>query len=185
MSVADDRGRTSLETLHALLATAREFAAQSADDPMVERILAAFARLPEPDRETVLGVIERDATWCRVVEQTADATGITVRANPQASLYLHVLGPTSQPSDEPTRRDVDVIRFGMEQFVHMLPLFFQKGVHTQWTAAARELIATIDPELRDYAVRMCREVLALIDAGAGDPSAGTNIGRRGLGSRNR
>ena len=170
MSVADDRGRTSLETLHALLATAREFAAQSADDPLVERILAAFARLPEPDRETVLGVIERDATWCRVVEQTADTTGITVRANPQASLYLHVLGPTTPASNEPTRRDVDVIRFGVAQFVHMLPLLFQQGVQAQWTAAARELIADVDPELRAYAVRLCREVLALIADGTSDGS---------------
>ena len=170
MSLPDDRGRTSLETLHALLATAREFAAQSVDDPMVERILAAFARLPEPDRETVLGIIERDATWCRVVEQTADTTGITVRPNPQASLYVHVLEPRTEPSDEPTRRDVDVIRFGMEQFVHMLPLFFQEGVHAQWTAAARELIAVGDPELREYAVRLCREVLALIGAGVDDAS---------------
>jgi hypothetical protein len=168
MSVADDRGRTSLETLHALLATAREFAAHLADDPMVERILAAFTRLPEPDRETILGVIERDAAWCRVVEQTADTTGITVRPNPQASLYLHVLDTRTQPSDEPTRRDVEVIRFGIEQFLHLLPLLFQEGVHAQWTAAARELIATADPQLREYAVRLCREVLALLAIGATD-----------------
>ena len=41
----------------------------------------------------MLGVIERDGNWCRVVEQTAETTGITVRANPRASLYLHVLNP--------------------------------------------------------------------------------------------
>ena len=170
MSLPDDRGRTSLDTLHALLARAREFAEQSADDPMVERILAAFARLPEPDRETILGIIERDATWCRVVEQTADTTGITVRPNPRASLYVHVLEPRTQPSDEPTRRDVDVIRFGIEQFVHMLPLFFQEGVHSQWTVAARELITGADPELREYAVRLCQEVLALLADAGGDPT---------------
>jgi len=48
---------------------------------------------PASERETVLGVIERDGNWCRVVEQTAETTGITVRANPRASLYLHVLNP--------------------------------------------------------------------------------------------
>ena len=187
MSVADDQGRTSLETLHALLASAREFAAQSADDPMIERILAAFARLPEPDRETVLGVIERDATWCRVVEQTADATGITVRANPQASLYLHVVEPTARSAEEPSRRDLDVIRFGIEQFVHLLPLFFQKGVHAQWTAAARELITAADPELREYAVRLCREVLALVGSNGSEspaPSKPKKIRRQRLASRN-
>jgi hypothetical protein len=168
MSVADDRGRTSLETLHALLATAREFAARFSDDPMIERILAAFARLPEPDRETILGVLERDAAWCRVVEQTADTTGITVRANPQASLYLHVLEPRTHAPEDPTRRDVEVIRFGIEQFLHLLPLLFQDGVHAQWRAAARDLIAAGDPELRAYAVRLCHEVFALLADGAGD-----------------
>jgi hypothetical protein len=170
MSVADDRGRTSLETLSALLATAREFAAYFADDPLIERILAAFARLPEPDRDVILGVIERDAAWCRVVEQTSDTTGITVRANPQASLYLHVLEPRREPVDEPTRRDVEVIRFGIEQFLHLLPFLFQEGVHAQWRAAARELIAGGDNDLREYAARLCREVLALIATGAENSS---------------
>jgi hypothetical protein len=40
-------------------------------------------------------------------------------------------------------------------------------VHAQWTAAARELIAAADPELRS-AVRLCQEVLALIANDAGD-----------------
>jgi hypothetical protein len=170
MPAADDRGQTPLETLRALLTTAREFAAKFTHDPLVERILAAFARLPEPDRETIVGVIERDATWCRIAEQTADTTGITVRANPQASLYVHVLAPQQETPDEPLRRDVEVIRFGIEQFVRMIPFFFQEGVHAQWTRSARELIAEAEPELRQHTVRLCREVLALIEEGGGGTS---------------
>ena len=177
MSAADDREQTPLEALCALLAKARDFTATFTDDPLVERILNAFARLPEPDRETVVGVIERDATWCRIAEQTADTTGITVRPNPQASLYIHVLGAQAEAPDEPLRRDVEVIRFGMEQFVAMVPFFFQEGVHAQWTASAREIIAEAEPELRGYAARLCREVLALLAEGAGDTSRRTRATR--------
>ena len=180
MGAAGDAEQTPLETLLALLTTARDFAARINGDPLVERVLAAFARLPEPDRETILGVIERDATWCRIVEQTTDTTGISVRPNPQASLYVHVLDPKDGQSDEPLRRDVDVIRFGIEQFVHMLPLFFQEGVHAQWTTSARELIADADPELREVGARLCREILALIDeAGRTRPSGDAAPARRG------
>jgi len=171
MSVATDR-ETPLEALLALLAKAREFAVALAGDPLDERILAAFARLPAPDREAVLEVIERDATWCRIAEQTADTTGITVRPNPQASLYVHVVAPATEPPSEPLRRDVDVIGFGMAQFVAMLPLFFQKGVHAQWTAAARALVARSDAKTREYAARLCREILALLqETGSRQPRA--------------
>jgi hypothetical protein len=154
---------TPLETLLELLTRAREFAAEIAGDPLLERILAAFERLPVPDRETILEVIERDATWCRIVEQTSDTTGITVRPNPQASLYVQIMGSANGPPAQPLRRDIDVIRFGIAQFVAMVPLFFQKGVHAHWTASARELIAESDPEHREHVAQLCREVLALID----------------------
>jgi hypothetical protein len=169
MSAVDELAKTPLTTLLDLLTTARDFAANLSADPQGERLLTAFQRLPAPDRETILGVIERDATWCRIIEQTADTTGITVRANPQASLFVHVLEPPAAPLDAPLRRDVEVIRFGIEQFAHLLPLLFQDGVHRQWTASARELIADADADLRGYAVRLCQEVLAMV-AEAGGPA---------------
>ena len=171
MSASDDREKAPLELLLSLLTSAREFAAKVVDDPLVERLLAAFARLPAPDRECIVGVLERDSTWCRIVEQTADTTGITVRPNPQASLYVHVVAPQTEPPDEPLRRDVDIIRFGIERFVHMLPFLFQPGVHQQWVASARELIAQASPELREYGARMCTEVLALIAEAGAPPTA--------------
>lgn len=168
MSAPDDRERAPLETLLSLLTSAREFAAKVVDDPLVERLLSAFSRLPASDRDCIVGVIEKDATWCRIVDQTADTTGITVRPNPQASLYVHVVAPQTEPPDAPLRRDVDIIRFGLERFVHMLPFLFQESVHQLWTTSARELIAEASPELREYGARMCREVLALI--GDADPA---------------
>jgi hypothetical protein len=159
--MADEAPATSLDALRAILVTAHELATKLAGDPFVERILHAFARLPEPDREPVLKVIERDATWCRIVEQTAEETGITVRPNPHASLYVHVFGQVDTPS-EPLQRDVDVIRFGIERFLQMVPLFFQEGVREQWTASARALVREAEPESLEYLRRLAEEVLALL-----------------------
>ena len=160
---ANHEGRArQLNELKALLTRARDLAAQLVADPLVERLLQAFAKLPAPDREPVLQVLERDATWCRIVEQTADTTGVSVRPNPHASLYVQVIDHAPTAS-EPLRRDVEVIRFGIEQFVRMLPLLFQDGVHAQWTTSARELIHDADPALRECAARLAHEVLALLD----------------------
>jgi hypothetical protein len=160
----DDAPATRLDALRAILVTANELATRLAGDPFVERILQAFAKLPVPDREPVLKIIERDATWCRIVEQTGDETGITVRPNPHASLHVHVFGQVDTPP-EPLQRDVDVIRFGIERFLQMIPLLFQEGVHEQWTASARALAQEADPELLEYLRRLANEVLALVAEG--------------------
>ena len=166
----DDATETRLDALQAILVTAHELARDLTADPLLERIMRAFMRLPEPDREPILKIIERDATWCRITEQTSGQTGITVRPNPHASLYVHVV---DQAPSRPLQRDIDVIGFGIESFVHLLPLFFQEGVHEQWTASARALVPRVDPELRELVKRLSREVLALIEEASptgGEPS---------------
>jgi len=159
MTAQGQADATQVETLRTVLTAASDLVSGLARDPLLSRVLDVFARLPEADREPVLRVLERDATWCRIVEQTADSTGIGVRPNPHASLYVHVL---DQPS-APLQRDVDVIRLGIERFVAMLPLLFQEGVHEQWTASAREIVRHGDPEVLRYVGRLAREVLALTE----------------------
>ena len=170
---ADPGGPTELDALQTVLATARELVADLARDPLVERILGAFWMLPPPDREPILRVLEKDAAWRRVVEETSGATGINVYPNPHASLYVHVLEQVSgEPlAPGPLQRDGDVIRLGIETFVRLLPLLFQEGVHAQWTAAAREIVRASDAELRNFAVRLAREVQALIDEAAQPPAS--------------
>jgi len=146
-----------LAGLQAVLATARGLVDDLLHDPLLPRLLAAFSSLPEHERETILGVLERDATWRRIIADTSGPTGIGVRPNPHASLYVHV---TEEP--QPSARDIDVIRLGIARFLPLLPLFFQPGVHEQWTRSARELIRDAPPEVREMGARLAREVLTLI-----------------------
>ncbi len=170
---ADTGGPSGLDALQTLLATARGLLTDLTTNPLLERILGAFRMLPESDREPILRVLEKDAAWRRVVEETAGATGITVCPNPHASLYVHVLDQvTGEPlAPGPLQRDGDVIRFGIETFVRLLPLLFQEGVHAQWTAAAREIVRASDAETRGFAVRLAREVLALVDEAVAEGAA--------------
>jgi hypothetical protein len=152
------------DTLHTLLSTARELAKALASDPELERLVRAFRMFPERDREAILQVIEKDAAWRRIADRTDGTTGIDVRPNPHASLYVHVLnqvdGPPLPPEASP--RDADVIRMGVEAFAQIIPLLFQSAVHVQWTTAARELARAGTTELRSLTIRLAREVGAIV-----------------------
>jgi len=169
MSSGGDAKPLDFDALLAALNVAQSLTAGFACDPLVARFLRVLTKIPSADREVILGVLERDATWCRVVDQTGDSTGITVRPNPHASLYVHVLAGAEPPS-EPMRRDIDVIRSGIERFVYLAPFLLQEGVRTQWTASARELARDASPELRAAVASLAREALALIaEADGEDP----------------
>jgi hypothetical protein len=157
-----------LDALRAVLTSARGLIDDLAGDPVLTRLLRAFSALPAADREPIVRILERDAAWRHIVEETRVATGIAVRPNPHASLYVHVLD-----APEPSARDISVIRLGIERFVGLLPLFFQEGVHAQWTASARALIGASDAELRALGARLGREVLALIAEVEGEEDAST------------
>src|SRR5689334_22316227 len=81
-----DDDKFDLDDLLATLSVAQSLATELASDPLIPRFLRVLQKIPRADREVIIGVLERDATWCRIVDQTGDSTGITVRANPHASL---------------------------------------------------------------------------------------------------
>jgi len=156
-----DDDKFDLDDLVATLSVAQSLATELASDPLIPRFLRVLQKIPPADREVIIGVLERDATWCRIVDQTGDSTGITVRANPHASLYVHVLDPVEAPS-EPLRRDIDVIRSGIERFLYLAPLFLQEGVRAQWTMSARELARDAPAELRTAFATLARAALDLL-----------------------
>ena len=157
------------DALQTLLATARDLAKTLTDDPQLERLARAFRMFPEADREAVLQVLEKDSAWRNIVEKTDDATGITVRPNPHASLYVHILEqPGAGPEASP--RDAGVIRQGVETFVQMLPLFFQDAVRAQWLVAGRDLARSSGAELRALAVRFAHDIEAIIAEAERTPS---------------
>lgn len=164
MAIGDrvDRG---LGALQALLASALGLIEEIASDSLVERALRAFLSFPSTDRESIVRVLERDADWCRISQETYAVTGIRARANPNASLYVHVLDQVAdQPIEpEPSVRDINLIRYGVERLASFLPLLVHDGVHEEWRASLREIIRVADADLRALAASLAREVLALLE----------------------
>jgi hypothetical protein len=153
-----------LDTLTTLLTAARELVGNLTTDSLFRRVVEVFSMLPAADREPILKVLERDATWTRIVEGTKATTGISVRPNPHASLYIHVLDPvTGEPIEPgPSERDQNIMLIGLERFVCLFPLLFQEGVYAQWAPAARAIARAADADVRAAAARLAHEVLAML-----------------------
>jgi hypothetical protein len=177
---AGDRAERGLGALRTILASALGVVEEIVGDPLVERLLRAFAMLPSADRDAIVTALERDAHWCRISEEAYPLAGIRARVNPYGSLYVHVVDQvTGQPIEpEPSARDISLIRSGAERLARMLPLLALEAVHEQWTTSVRELIHASDVELRDIAARLAREVLALLEEAGSGNGAGT-AARRG------
>ena len=161
-----------LDALRSLIDGARGLIGQLEENPLIARMLRVMEDLPPDDREPIIKILEREATWCRIVAQTAIATGITVRPNPHASLYVHVFGQAEQPS-EPLQRDVDVIAFGIDRFVSLVPLLFQEGVHEQWRASAFQLARSMSAEQRAGVAKLAGEVSSLLAEVDAEVAAGS------------
>jgi hypothetical protein len=170
--------------LQTILASALGVVEEIIGDPLVERLLRAFAMLPSADRDAIVTVLERDAHWCRISEETQPVAGIRARVNPYGSLYVHVVDQvTGQPIEpEPSARDISVIRSGAERLARLLPLLVYEPVREQWTTSVRELIRASDLELRAIAARLAREVLALLEEADAEGNGAGASPRRGPGT---
>jgi len=96
---ADTRGPSGLDALQTLLATARGLLTDLTTDPLLERILGAFRMLPESDREPILRVLEKDAAWRRVVEETSAATDSIRHRDVRAAVAASLPGGRARAVD--------------------------------------------------------------------------------------
>src|SRR5687767_3653447 len=95
-----DDGSETLDKLSSLLEAARAITRQMLDDTLSNRLLEAFTRMPEGDREVIVGAIEREVRTRLLSQDVADdLTQIALRPNPNARLYLRVVEPADRSDD--------------------------------------------------------------------------------------
>jgi hypothetical protein len=98
--MSQDDGDTLVE-LSSLLDAARVIAREMLDDRVFNRLLEAFARMPDADREVVVGAIEREVRTRLLSQDVADdLTQIVLRPNPNARLYFRVVEPADRARRE-------------------------------------------------------------------------------------
>jgi hypothetical protein len=152
-----------LAALRALLETARDLAARVDDDPTVGRLLRAFLTLSPEDREVVVGVLERGTAWRRIADGVADVTGVELRANPQARLFVRVVEP--RDGVLPLEQEPPEIMLGALRIMKQAALLLRPEVAERWRRPALEAFRMIDEAEREACVRLVRDVLELL-AGA-------------------
>jgi hypothetical protein len=143
-----------LSALRGLLSAAVELAGQIAD-PLLERLVAVFRRLPEEDREVIIGILEREAASREVGDATGGTTGLTLRPNPGARLYVRVIAP--EPSIEQ-----DKIIIASARAIRMLHKVIEP-IHDRWRVAMLETFRGLESEERATVVRFNRDMLAMVD----------------------
>jgi hypothetical protein len=146
--------RHQLTALRGLLGAALELVAEIAD-PLLERLVAAFRRLPEEDREVIVGIIEREAESRHMGDATASATGMALRPNPHARLYVRVIAP--EPAVEQ-----DKIIIASARAIRMLNKVIGP-IQERWRVAMLETFRGLDPDERAAVVRFNRDMLAMIE----------------------
>jgi hypothetical protein len=149
-----------LDALQALLATARQLSNDLAADPTIGRMLRAFVTLPPEDRDVVAGLVERGTAWRRITENTADVTGVALRANPHASLFVRVVD--ARDGEEHMQQDHAEILLGSLRIMKQMPLLLRADVADLWREPAVEAFSMLEPAEREACRRFASLMLELI-----------------------
>jgi len=92
-----DAGEQRFDVLQSLLVSASRMADELLNDPLLERLLGVFARMPEGDREIVIGALEHEVQTRLLSQEVADdLTQVALRPNPNAQLYFRVIEPEQE-----------------------------------------------------------------------------------------
>ena len=143
-----------LSALRGLLSAAVDLAGEIAD-PLLDRLVAVFRKLPEEDREVIVGILEREAESRQVGDATAGTTGLMLRPNPGARLYVRVIAP------EPVTEQ-DKIIVASARAIRMLHKVIEP-IHDRWRMAMLETFRGLEPEERAAVVRFNRDMLAMVE----------------------
>jgi hypothetical protein len=150
-----DPSGDEVDTLAALLGAASNILDELAGD-QIGRLLDAFSKFPAGDRETILLVFEREARSRELAETCAEATGLTLRLNPNARLYVRVV-EQAPPPIEHEKMVVASVRS-----MRMLHAVIDP-IRDRWRAAMREAIRMLEPEELAGVARFNRDMVALVE----------------------
>jgi len=151
-----DEHLSRLETLRAMLDAATTILSDVASsDSLFPRLWGVFGRMPAEDRDAILGILEREVDARLLAMTVADAmTGIKLRPNPGARLYLRVVDCEPQLNrDEMIRGTVRAMRM-----YHRIG----DSVHAEWEKTAVEAIGMLCPDERAGVAAFCRRLGELV-----------------------
>ncbi|MFN8544825.1 MAG: hypothetical protein U0807_11580 [Candidatus Binatia bacterium] len=162
-----------LAALRAKLERAAAEVGAIAADPLFLRIAEVFRRMPAEDREALLGVLERQVTLRRHAEVVEGVSGMTLRPNPNARLYVRV--HDAELNKTPLDGD-DWVLLALRA-VRAFPSVVTPDFFPIWRAALAEAIELAEPVERAAFERAMRAILDIYAArrmAIGDEPTGTD-----------
>jgi hypothetical protein len=117
------------DVLKSLLSSAASMLQELVNNPLLERYLDVFARMPEGDREPLVGALEHEVQTRLLSQEVAqDFTQVELRPNPKAQFYLRVITPEQEAKVEmvPLLRAMYTMATGIDELdPHWLGLIGQ------------------------------------------------------------
>jgi hypothetical protein len=150
------------DVLKSLLSSASRMAHELVNDPLLERFLDVFARMPEGDREIIVGALERDVQTRLLSQEIADDfTRVELHPNPKAQFYVRVITPEQES------------RIEMVPFLRAL-YTMQRGIDEldpHWRDLIGQALRSLDPEALEKLNSFNRAMQELLDEAARETSA--------------
>jgi hypothetical protein len=156
-----DSPSETLETLCAVLGSARRLAQELAERPDLSRLLGVFARMPVQDRPVVLEVLEREVDLRTMAQETPTLAAFQIaRPNPNARLYFRVSDGELPPFVSPEEVAQTVIRWA-----HILSRATAPGLDLEatWGPAMLQGLRTVPRREREILRQYHRTMLTLLD----------------------
>jgi hypothetical protein len=155
----------ALTNLSTLLKSADLLVREYLDDPLRRRLLAVFERMPEEDRDAIVGVLEREVT-VRLSAHGGNTrrTGVRTHVNPHAQLYLRSFD--QMPKDDENGPQHDRMVQASLRSVAYMQMALAPEIHEVWRTATVEAFSRLDDAQRAAAAAMLRESLELLERAA-------------------
>jgi hypothetical protein len=158
-----------LTALRALLETASDLAETLAKDPLRDRFLRVYDRIPLQERATIVAVLEREIGF-RIATRDggAELSGYGAHLNPNARLYVRHM--EKAPDKLPATLTDEEMMFSTLRSTRLMRLVLAPDIHPRWRATSREAFGLLEQHERDEVRQVLRELQEMLDE-ASEPVA--------------
>jgi hypothetical protein len=151
----------TLTNLSTLLSSAGLLVRQYLEEPLRSRLLAVFDRMPEEDRDAIVGVLEREVTArLAAYGPNTSRTGVRTHVNAHAQLYLRSFD--QMPKDGENAQYDRIVQASLRNVAYM-QMSLAPELHEVWRAATIEAFSRLDDAQRAAAAAVLRESLELLE----------------------
>jgi len=149
----------ALDQLVDILEVARTMVRELTEDPLVVRWMSVYRAMPDGDRETIIGVLEREVLGRHLSQGTEKAVASSTRVNPNARLYIR----THETEFDHRHFDFEQMRVANVRAMRVATIIrYVPGIHKLFKEALRAAMDEVDEPTREVVEHLLRDVFAAV-----------------------